>query len=306
MLVNQPLNIFEDNRKILDIARALSSPQRLDILRLLSTDSLSIKEIADRLDYPLSSTSLNVTILEDCGLLSTQETINSAGKSKLCSRNVDQINMILYHSKNNSVSSTEILIPIGSYTDYSIEPGCGIATPQKTLDIDNDETVFFHPERYRAGLIWFSKGFLEYRVNNKMLPRKLKKLSLSFEACSEAPFYRNDWKSDIAVWINDVEIGTWRSMGDFGGRPGIQNPKWWPKELTQFGSLTTFDVDESGTSINGVKASDINLDHLDLFSKKFITLRIGVKDDAYYCGGVNLFGSSFGDYKQDIRLEVHW
>ncbi len=306
MLVNEIFNIFEDDKKVLDIARALSSPQRLDILKLLSNDSLSIKEISNRLDYPLSSTSLNITILEECGLVNTQETVNSFGKSKLCSRNIDQINFILYHSNNQNTNSMEISIPIGSYTNYDIEPGCGIATPQKTLDIDNDETVFFHPERYRAGLIWFAKGFLEYRVNNRMLPKKLKKFAISFEACSEAPFYRNDWKSDITVWINDIEAGTWRSLGDFGGRPGIQNPKWWPRELTQFGSLVTFDIEESGVFINGIKTSEITLIEFNLFTKKYISIKIGVKKDAYYCGGINLFGSSFGDFKQDIKLDIQW
>ena len=33
-------------------------------------------------------------------------------------------------------------------------------------------------------------------------PKKIMKFSLSFEVCSEAPFYRNDWKSDIP-WLGN-------------------------------------------------------------------------------------------------------
>ena len=58
MLKNTTLTLGEDNQKILELARALSSPQRLEILELLNTQSMTVKEIADYLHYPLSSTLL--------------------------------------------------------------------------------------------------------------------------------------------------------------------------------------------------------------------------------------------------------
>ena len=32
-------------------------------------------------------------------------------------------------------------------------------------------------------------------------------LEFSFEACAEAPGYRNEWPSDIGVSVNGVEVG---------------------------------------------------------------------------------------------------
>ena len=36
----------------------------------------------------------------------------------------------------------------------------------------------------------------------------------------------------------------------------------------------------------------------------FITMRIGIKEDAVNVGGVSLFGENFGDYPQDIILKL--
>lgn len=45
-------------------------------------------------------------------------------------------------------------------------------------------------------------------------------ISFSFEVCSETIYYNNHWPSDITVSVNDVEVATFTSPGDFGGRRG--------------------------------------------------------------------------------------
>ena len=52
-------------------AKALSSPVRLRILRLLSSRTLNVKEIAAELGLPASSTAVNVRLLEEAGLIET-------------------------------------------------------------------------------------------------------------------------------------------------------------------------------------------------------------------------------------------
>ncbi len=47
---------------------------------------------------------------------------------------------------------------------------------------------------------------------------KIKRASISMEICSEAPGYKEDWKSDLTLWVNDVEVGTWTCPGDFRGQ----------------------------------------------------------------------------------------
>ena len=306
MLTDINLILSKDDEHILNITRALSSPKRLKILQLLNTSSMSVKEISDAIESPLSTTALDVTILEECGLIKVQETYTKKGKSKLCSRVCDGIQIGLYTPNEINMQKMRISLPIGSYTDYDVTPDCGIATPKHTIGLDNDVSSFFSAERFQAGLIWFTTGYLEYKISSKNLPKKIMKFSLSFEACSEAPFYRNDWKSDITVWVNDVEVGTFTSPGDFGGRNGKQNPSWWPNSLTQYGMLMNYEITNDGTFVNKNKVSNISLGDINIKQKEFITIKIGVKKESKYAGGINLFGSTFGDYAQDINVEISW
>ena len=48
----------------------------------------------------------------------------------------------------------------------------------------------------------------------------------------------------------------------------------------------------------------IALDRLHLTEKPYITLRIGIKEDAGQQGGLNLFGEQFGDYNQAIMMRL--
>ena len=39
------------------------------------------------------------------------------------------------------------------------------------------------------------------------------------------------------LWVNDVEVTTWNSPGDFGGVRMTENPDWWYEYGTQYGIL---------------------------------------------------------------------
>jgi predicted transcriptional regulator len=127
-------------------------------------------------------------------------------------------------------------------------------------------------------------------------------LLFSFEACSEAPGYNNDWPSDITVWINGHEVATFHCSGDFGGKRGIYNPDWWPDSSTQYGELHHLEITQEGCFGNGRKSSDINLEALGVTESEFISFKIGVKKDAEYMGGINIFGEQFGNFKQNIIM----
>ena len=129
-------------------------------------------------------------------------------------------------------------------------------------------------------------------------------LSFSFEACSEAPGYNNNWPSDITVWINGAEVFTFRSAGDYGDKRGIYTPSWWPECATQYGELHSLDIRRDGCFGDGIKTSDENVESLKISEGDFISFRIGVKQDAEYTGGLNLFGENFGNYRQDIRMSA--
>jgi predicted transcriptional regulator len=135
---------------------------------------------------------------------------------------------------------------------------------------------------------------------------EITRLELSAELCSEAPHHNNDYPSDITVWVNDVEIGTWTSPGDFGGKRGRLNPPWWNDSHSQYGMLKIWSVDREGSYVDGTPASDNGLRRLMLAPQQPITVRIGIKPEAEHPGGFNLFGRGFGNYEQDVVLRLHY
>ena len=58
--------------------------------------------------------------------------------------------------------------------------------------------------------------------------------------------------------------------------------------------------------MDGVRILNVALKDLSFKSGKPIPVRIGIKEDAVNVGGMNLFGSKFGNYPQDIILRQHF
>jgi predicted transcriptional regulator len=199
-------------------------------------------------------------------------------------------------------------MPIGNYCDINIVAPCGIASERCSLSPDDELTGFYSPERATAQLLWFYKGYLEYRFSNHHLRADTNILSVdySFECCSEAIGYNNDWPSEITVWINDKEVCTFTSSGDYGGRRGRYNPDWWPDDFTQFGLLRTLSVTATGCSMDGRIVSSETIESLKLKDKSYISFKIGVKENSKYAGGINLFGEKFGDYEQGLVMRINY
>ncbi|MEJ5203471.1 MAG: transcriptional regulator, partial [Anaerolineales bacterium] len=227
------------------------------------------------------------------------------GLQKVCSRLYDRVIIELPHAVEPAERLIEISMPIGHYMDCQVAPTCGLASETGIIGLLDDPASFYEPAHVNAQLIWFRKGYVEYRFPNRLPPRAtLDSLQLSMEICSEAPLHHDDWPSDITVWINGIEIGTWTSPADFGGQRGSLTPDWWETWNSQFGLLKVWQVTREHTYIDGIKISDVSLADLQVEQHQFITVRIGVKEDAKHVGGLNLFGAKFGNYPQDILLRL--
>ncbi|TAH65221.1 MAG: ArsR family transcriptional regulator [Anaerolineaceae bacterium] len=293
----------DSKEQLCKVGNALSSPVRIEILKLLYYNSYNVGEIADKLQIPASSAALHIRTLEDADLIQTKTQPGTRGSMKLCSRKNDFINIRLSGIDPNVNQVLSISMPIGAFTDCEITPTCGIASEHAPIGYEDRPSDFFLPERIHAQILWTSSGFVEYKfpfpINEVNIP---KSLMLSFETCSEAPNYKENWKSDITIWVNGVDCGTWQSPGDFGSRRGRLNPSWWDSGVTQHGMLITLEVNEAGSYINSAISSTVNIQELDLSGSNSITIRIGNKPDAQYIGGFNLFGEKFGDFAQNILL----
>ena len=296
---------LSDGEKLQSIGKALSSQKRIELLELLGYQSSNINEIAEQMDIPPSSAAMHVKVLEEAGLITTELMPGIRGSMKLCKRTAEQLNISLKMPEEGDDKTVVISMPIGHYVDYQVYPTCGLAGPEGFLDAEDEPRCFYNPKRTLAQLLWFGNGFVEYRFPNAgVIEEALERIELSMELCSEAADYNMDYPSDITVWINGIEAGTWTCPGDFGGRRGKLNPEWWPDKNTQYGVLKTWVVDKKGTKLDEVYVSENKINDYQLVKADYISVRIGIGENAGCIGGVNLFGEGFGDYQQNILLKL--
>ena len=301
--INLSLNEIE---RLCPVAKALSSPLRVRMLALLSSRSMNVNEIADALSMPVSTAALNVRQLEDSGLIYTEIQPGIRGAMKLCSRRIDSVSMRLVPELQDGVSALTLSLPIGSYSSaQDIRPECGIVSEHAWIGESNAPRTFYHPDRFNAQMLWFESGELEYRFSlGEISPDQVESLEFTMEVSSNAPMYRDDFKSDIFVSVCGHELGVWTSPGDYGGRRGRFNPSWWSDTSSQYGLLKTWRIDEYGSTLDGTALSSVKLSDLHLDQQDYISLRIGVHADAEHVGGLNLFGEKFGDFAQGIVARI--
>ena len=197
-------------------------------------------------------------------------------------------------------------IPIGLYTDYHVEPTCGLATVADFVGPVDEPKYFMDPQRMDAQILWFTKGFVEYQTPNYLSKdSKLEMMEISLEISSEFPFANDNWPSDITFTLNGIELGTWTSPGDFADIRGRLNPDWYPDNLNQYGLLKTIRILNHGTYMEGDPLSVVTINDFAADADMW-RLRIEVKEDAANVGGCTLFGQGFGNYEQDIKLKSYY
>lgn len=291
-----------------ELFKALGSDVRIQILKiLLENDRMSMNQLATQLNLSNGALTGHIKKLEECGLISTSNESASHGNSKLCSVIQDKIVIEIEKPLDlANVSTTDI--KVGQFSKYDICPTCGLANSASVIGEIDDARYFAHPDHFNADILWFTKGYVEYALPN-LVPsnNNITQISISFEISSEAPGIDNNWPSDISFSINDQKVGMWTSPGDFGGEIlGMFTPDWWPPNWNQYGLLKLLVVNKFGTYIDGLQISDITIDDLNLKPGQPLDFRIAVEDDAEHIGGVTLFGKTFGNYGQDIRVSINY
>jgi predicted transcriptional regulator len=295
------------DEKIVTLLKALASLPRWRILQFLAEGGRSVNEVAEALQMPSSTVAAQIKILEEADLLHTELRAASHGLQKVCSRTYDNLIVQLPYETAISSTAVEVAMPIGAYTSFAALPTCGLASESSLIGYLDDPLSFYEPERVQAGLIWFRSGFLEYSFPNRLpAGATLVGLQVSMEICSEAPLHDNNWPSDITLWVNGCELGTWTAPGDFGGQRGRLTPSWWDTKDSQYGLLKRWSVTGEGAFIDGRRLSPLTVGDLCIEPQQVISVRLGVKPDALHVGGLNLFGRSFGNYPQDLTLRLEY
>ena len=307
---NLSLSISKDDdcKKLSQICHALSSPERLQILRFLQYKNRSLSDISKELGLPFSSVSRHIDVLSEADLITIQYQPSLKGHAKFCSLKILHFQAFLedhfLDESNESIVSLEM--PIGMFSHCNISSPCGMLGKEGPIGEFDDPGIMFSPDRNKAECLWFSSGYVSYNFPvSHLRRRKSHEISFSFELCSEAPYYNNNWPSDATVSVNGTELFTFTLPGDFGGRKGKYTPDFWPITSTQFGILHNIRINNNGVFLgNDLVNNNVTFDSLNLQNKDYIEFTLSVKEDAVHCGGINLFGANFGDYPQHIIMSI--
>ena len=289
------------------VLKALASEPRRRILALLGDALHNVSEIAEALALPVSTANMHVGVLERAGLLITDHRPAARGSQKVCTRAFDTVTVRMPTPRPEQGSMIELAVPIGSYVDCQASPSCGLAGAEGIIGLFDDPASFYDPDRTDAQLLWFHHGHVEYRVAHRLPPTAaLQSVHVSAEVCSEAPLHHDDWPSDITLWLNGIEVGSWTSPADFGGQRGTLTPGWWENHNSQYGLLKVWQVNAQGSWVDGIRVSDVRLTALRIPDRPYLTVRLGVKPRARHVGGLNLFGRRFGNYPQDLVVRLKY
>ncbi|MGI6154843.1 MAG: metalloregulator ArsR/SmtB family transcription factor [Enterococcus sp.] len=287
----------------LPVYEALASPVRLEIIRLLSKNKMNVKQLASSLKLSSPIITSHLGKLEKANIIKSER----VGQQKISSLRVDRIEINFPEKIFNAFDTKESSIPVGHFTNYHVEPTCGLATSQHFIGKVDEPKFFMDPDRMNAQILWFTKGFVEYQIPNLLNENEtLEMLEISLELSSEFPFSNDNWPSDISFSLNDLDVGTWTSPGDFADIRGKYTPSWYPDNLNQYGLLKTIRIMTHGTYMDGEPLSSLTIQDLNKYSADLWKLRIAVNDDAKNIGGCTIFGKDFGDYNQDIRMKLYY
>ncbi len=281
---------------------ALDSDVRLGILdELRQKGELNLAYFAERFNVSNGAITAHIKKLHAAGLIEISTSSGIRGTQKICSLSADKIVIDFLGGQQEEGRVESAQIDVGQYVAYEVHPTCGLATRESVVGRFDDPACFSYPERFRAGILWLSYGYVEYLLPNYLSENaRLSALHITLELASEAPGYAAYYPSDVHFSVNGKQLGVYLSKGEYNDRAGNVNPSWWYGNLGQYGKKVSIVVNDEGTFFDGVKSSAQTLSDLAIRAGEQIRFRIYVPENAEHRGGFTLFGKGFGDYDEGI------
>lgn len=275
------------NKESLPVFSALDSETRLKIIAALSTKKMNVKELSEYLHLSSAITIIHLNKLEEANIIRTER----HGRDRISILKVDKISIEFPKQLYVPFEKYNVEIPVGQFTKYDVKPSCGLADTKGFIGEVDKPSYFMDPNRFKAGMVWFSEGFIEYQIPNHLKPRQnLEMIEITVELSSEFPFSNNNWPSDINLSFEGNPVGTWTSPGDFSDTRGKYTPKWVYNDMNQYGILKNFRISKHGSFIDGKYASDFNIKDIDTNLSSW-HLRFSVDKNSDNVGGMTIFGN---------------
>ena len=293
----------ENYNSISLLGTAFSSITRLKMIEFIGKGFNTVTSLSKKTGIPTSNILFHLQVLEKAGLVN----LSSLSQKLVASPLVDNLTITLNQPRADQFlkeKEIEFQIPIGAYISISYLADHIRALNEKADLLNIDENNVYDYSRLEAQVLFFRRGLVSYPLRTLEGKEKLKCLYLSFEACSEINAYKNDYKSDISILINNKLLYTHTCPGDFGGRKGLLNPPNYPSHYTQFGQMMSVHINDKGVFFNGELVNDsITIKDIHLKNHEQNILSIGNIPSSTYQGGMNIFGEKLGDYPQAIKIK---
>lgn len=292
------LLVSEEN---LPFFEALASSVRIEIIKCLSSKEMNIKELAEAVGISSAMMTAHVNKLEKAGLIVSHRTKK---EGKVCmllnQRYVLELPLNDYHQ----IQSYEVKIGVGQFTKAEVGPTCGLANNESIIGGYDDPRYFYDTNRFGAQLLWFTNGFVEYEIPNYIPDGyRILDIEISAEMSSEHPHIRNDWESDINLYLNDKLVCPWIAPGDFGDRKGKYTPSWWLSG--QYGIFKKYLINQTGVFLDKEQKSEHTIKEFGM-DRKHWNLRFEVSEEKRRAGGLTIFGERYGDYPYGIQVLVNY
>ncbi len=208
----------------------------------LAGRAASVSDIASALDLAASTTALHIETLEEAGLIRTELEPASRGLRKICARAYDAIILELPVDEQPAPThAIELSMPIGAFADCQAAADLRAGQQgRRHHRLAGRPGLVLRARRARcAADLVFARAISStaFRTAAGGRPRRVA-AAAAWRSALKAPLLALDWPSDITLWINGVEIGTWTIARRFRRRARVASrPSGGRPRNTQYGLL---------------------------------------------------------------------
>lgn len=152
----------------LPVYKALASPVRLKIIQKLSFRKMSVHDLSKDLNLSGTIVLQHLNKLADAGIIKFER----VGHNKVSRLTVDNIHVHFPQTIYPSFDFYQTQVPVGHFTNFSVTPSCGLAGKTDFIGKVDNPAYFMDPDRIKAGMIWWSHGFVEYQFPNYLKKKR--------------------------------------------------------------------------------------------------------------------------------------
>ena len=136
---NPTIHLDDDveSKYIERIAYALSSPERIAIMRHLAYSNKSLSALSSELNIPITTVTRHVNALAEAGLIVLNYQPGIKGHAKYCAHAITSFTISLASEKPQSTEnkSYSIEMPIGMFAHCHISAPCGLLGPEQLYSV---------------------------------------------------------------------------------------------------------------------------------------------------------------------------